>query len=215
MVLRRPCLAGSLLIAVALAAPIGAQAPPHVKVTIEFHQTSRASRDAAQGRGRVVITERSTRARGGVGVESTDTRTRQSTGVFTIVRSGGEATLIVAQQVPFTEVAYYQDYATGRGYLTAGVTFRDVGTSLKVSATVLPGNQISVRLTPVISYFATDGSGTIEFTRASTDVVVGNGTPVVIAGSTSETTTVTRRILGLSDASSASETSIVLIATIQ
>ena len=205
----------SFALVLALSVPAAAQTPPHVKVAIEFRQTARATRDAVQGRGRVIVTKRSTRGRGDVGVGSSDTRTRQSTGVFTIVRSGGEATLVVAQQVPYTEIAFYQDYATGRGYIGAGVTFRDVGTSLKVSATVLPGNQISVRLTPVISYFAPDGSGTIELTRASTDVVVASSQPVVIAGGTSESTSVTRRILGFSDASSSSETSIVLTATIQ
>jgi type II/III secretion system protein len=222
MIVARALLAGLVVAASVLATlapwsaePIGAQIPPHVKVLIEFRQSARASSDAVQGRGRVIITERSTRGRGGVDVGSSETRTRTSTGVFTIVRSGGEATMVVAQQVPFTEVAYYQDYATGRGYVAQGIVFRDVGTSLKVSATVLPGNQISLRLTPVISYFANDGSGTIELTRASTDLVVAHGQPVVIAGSTSESTSVTRRILGLSDSTSASETSIVLTATIQ
>lgn len=192
-----------------------AQTPPHVKVNVEFRQAARATRDAVQGRGRVVVTERSTRARGSVGVDSTDTKTRQMTGVFTIVRSGGEASITIAQQIPFTEVSFYQNYATGNGYAVTGVVFRDVGTSLKVHATVLPDNQISVRVTPVISYFSSDRSGTIEFTRASTDLVVKHGTPVVIAGGTTESNAVTRRILGLAETTHSGETSVVLTATIQ
>ena len=205
-----------LLPLVALPADASAQATPHVRVAIEFRQTGRATRDAVQGRGRVVITERGTRGRGGVGADSTDTTTRHSSGVFTIVRSGGEATMVVAQQVPYTEVAFYQHYATGEGYVVPGaVVFRDVGTSLKVHATVLGGNQISVKVTPVISYFTPDGTGLIEFTRASTDVVVASGQPVVIAGGTTQTNTVTRRILGFSDTAGSSETTVVLTATIQ
>ncbi|MBI1735883.1 MAG: hypothetical protein HYR51_11980 [Candidatus Rokubacteria bacterium] len=214
----RAYLAGfAMLVPLASALAVaGAQTPPHVKVAIDFRQAARSTRDAVQGRGRVVITDRGTRGRGGVGVDSTDTKTRQSTGVFTIVRSGGEATMIVAQQVPYTEVSYYQNYATGEGYLVpTGVVFRDVGTSLKVHATVLGGNQISVKVTPVISYFTPDGSGTIEFTRASTDVVVASGQPVVIAGGTTETSSVTRRILGFADTTGSSETTVVLTATIQ
>ena len=191
------------------------QTPPNVRVAVDFRQSARASRDAVQGRGGVVITERSPRARGGLGVESSETKSRQSTGVFTIVRSGGEAVLTFAQQVPHTELLFYRDYATGQGYVAPGVVFRDVGTSLKVNATVLAGNQISVRVTPMISYFSNDGSGAIEFTRASTDIVVQNGQPVVIAGGTSQTNAVTRRILGFNDTSRSAETLVVLTATIQ
>jgi hypothetical protein len=204
-----------LLLPAAALVAAGAQTPPHVKVAIEVRQNARSTRDAVQGRGRVVITDRATRGRGGVGVDSTETTTRQSSGVFTILRSGGEATMVVAQQVPYTEVAWYRDYATGEGYpVPTGVVFRDVGTSLKVQATVLSGNRISVKVTPLISYFTPDGSGTIEFTRASTDVTVTDGHPVVIAGGTTSTHSVTRRILGFSDTTGSRDTTVVLTATI-
>jgi hypothetical protein len=202
-------------VALLLADGVAGQSTPNVRVSIDFRQSARATRDAVQSRGRVVITERQTRVGGGVAADSTDTRTRQSTGVFTIVRSGGEATLTFAQQVPYTELNFYRDYATGQGYVAQGIVFRDVGTSLKVSATVLPGNQISVRVTPMISYFSGDGSGTIEFTRAATDIVVPHGQAVVIAGGTSQTNAVTRRILGFDDTSRSAETLVVLTATIQ
>lgn len=209
----------SSLFAVLAVAPLAAlavaQTPPNVRVSVEFRQNQRATRDAVETRGRVVITERSTRVRGGVGVDSTDTRTRQTTGVFTILSSGGEAMLTLAQQVPHQEVAWYRDYATGHGYAVPNVVFRDVGASLKVRATVQPNNQISVRVTPVMSYFSGDGSGSIEFTRASTDIVVKNGQPVVIAGGTTETNAVTRRILGLAETRHSGETLVVLTATIQ
>ena len=67
------------------------------------------------------------------------------------------------------------------------MAFRDVGTALKVRASLLPGDRIRVRLTPTISYFSADGSGTIEFTEASTDVIVPNDRAVLLAGSTTET----------------------------
>jgi hypothetical protein len=210
----RPVLALAILTTLAVPVVV-AQTLPHVKVNVDFRQTTRATRDAVDGRGRVVVTERSTRARGSVDVDSRQTKTRQTTGVFTILRSGGEASITIAQQIPYTEVSFYQHYAAGNGYPVTGVVFRDVGTSLKVNATVLPDQQISVRVTPVISYFSGDGSGTIEFTRASTDVIVKHGQPVVIAGGTTETNAVTRRILGLSETTQSGETMVVLTATIQ
>lgn len=213
--MRSGALALAGLLIAGVLAPAAGQTPPHVKVSVEFRQAALASRDAVQGSGRVIVTERSTRTRGRVDVDSTQTRTTQSSGAFTIVRSGGEASITLAQQVPYADVTFYQDHVTGQGYLVRGVTFRDVGTSLKVTATVLEGRQISVRLTPVISYLAPDGSGAIELTRASTDLVVRHGEPVVIAGGTQQTNSVTRRVLGLADVAASSDTVVVLTATIQ
>jgi type II secretory pathway component GspD/PulD (secretin) len=135
--------------------------------------------------------------------------------VFTLVQDGGESTLTVATQVPFQQVAFYRDYATGAGYVAGGVIFQDVGTSLKVQAALLPGNQIRVRLTPRISYLAADGSGAIEFTEAASDVVVPSGRPVTLGGATGQTHTVLRQILGIGRERSAGETAVVLTATVQ
>jgi type II secretory pathway component GspD/PulD (secretin) len=123
--------------------------------------------------------------------------------------------MVVATQVPYAQVAFYRDYATGQGYVASGVVFRDVGTALKVRAQVLPDRRIRVRLTPSISWFSADGSGTIEFAEAITDVVVPNGRPVVLAGSTTQTHAVTRRILGLDQQRTTGETTVVLTATAQ
>src|SRR5437667_407885 len=82
-----------------------------------------------------------------------------------------------------TQVTYYRDYLTGAGYLATGVAFKDVGTSLKVRAMVLPGNQVKVRVTPVLSWSADDRPGVIEVAEASTELIVPNGRPVVMGGS--------------------------------
>jgi type II secretory pathway component GspD/PulD (secretin) len=119
----------------------------------------------------------------------------------------------VASQVPYAQISFYRDYATGAGYVASGVAFRDVGTALKVRASVLADDRIRVRLTPTISYFSADGSGTIEFTEATTDVIVPNGRAVVLAGSTTDTHAITRHILGLAREQSTSETTVVLTAT--
>ena len=194
--------------------PAAAQTPRQIRVDVQFRQTGTQSRDAAGAAGGVIITERGgVRPRGAAGAGATDTRVQRSTGIFTILQDGGESTLTVAQQVPYAQVAFYRDYATGAGYLASGIAFRDVGTALKVRASLLPDDRIRVRLTPTISYFSADGSGTIEFTEATTDVIVPNGRAVVLAGSTSDIHVVTRQILGVSRERSASETTVVLTAT--
>lgn len=206
------------LVALGAAWPGGpaAQSGKQVKVVFEFRQSSTQSRDAVEGSGRVVITERgSARPSGRVGADSTQRRVQSSTGIFTLVQDGGESTLLVASQVPYPQVTFYRDYLTGAGYVATGVQFRDVGTSLKVGATILPGNQVKVRLTPTLSWFAADKSGVIEVTEASTELVVPSGRPVVLGGTTTQTHELTRRILGYRASESSAETTMALTATIQ
>ena len=195
---------------------VQAQGQKLVKVAVEFRQVGTQSREAVQGGGRVIITEKgSVRPKGGVAADSRQTRVTSSTGIFTLVRDGGEATLSVATQVPYPQVAFFRDYATGAGYVATGVAFKDVGTSLKVRATILPGNQVRVSLTPTISHFSADGSGTIEFTEAATELVVPSGRPVILGGATTQMHQVTRQVLGFRLEQGGSETTIVLTATVQ
>jgi type II secretory pathway component GspD/PulD (secretin) len=140
---------------------------------------------------------------------------RTSTGIFTIVQDGGESTMLVASQVPYPQVAYYRDYLTGAGHVATGVQFRDVGTSLKVRAAILPGNQVRVRLTPTISWLSADRSGVIEVNEASTELVVPSGRPVVLGGATTQTHELTRRILGHRASEGSTETTMALTATIR
>jgi hypothetical protein len=193
-----------------------AQSGKQVKVSFEFRQTSTQNRDAVDGSGRVIITDRGgTRSSGRVGVDSTQRRVQTSTGMFTIVQDGGESTLLVASQIPYSQVTYYRDYLTGAGYVTTGVQFKDVGTSLKVGAAILPGNQVKVRLTPTISWLSADRSGVIEVNEASTELVVPSGRPVMLGGATTQTHELTRRILGYRASDNATETSMALTATIR
>ena len=180
--------------AVALAlviSPALAQSPRMIRVSVDFRQSSEQRRDALTG---------------------TERRVQRSTGLFTLVDDGGEATLTVATQIPYPQIAFYRDYASGAGYVTTGVTFQEVGTSLRVQAARLSGNQVRVRLTPRISYVAAGGPGVIEFTEAASELVVPSGRPVVVAGGTTQTHAVFRHILGVTAESGRSETLIVLTA---
>jgi len=207
------------LIALAVAAPVAAQSGRQVKVLLEFKQQAQGSRQGAQGQGGIVVDERRgdprVRGRGGLAVEDTTTRVTRSSGLFTVVQDGGAGSIMVAQDVPYQQMAYYYDYATGQGYVAQGVAWQRVGTALAVRPLILPGNQIRVTLTPVISYFTPGGGGTIEVTEAATDVIVPSGGRLQIGGSTSSLHAITRQILGYGSRQSSQETALTLTATIQ
>jgi hypothetical protein len=72
-----------------------------------------------------------------------------------------------------------------------------------------------VRLTPSISWLSANGSGTIEFTEAATEVIIASGQPLVIGGSTTQTHAITREILGIGARGGSRTTSVILTATAQ
>jgi Bacterial type II and III secretion system protein len=206
----------ALLAMAALWSAAEAQTPRMVRVDVHFQHAGGQSDEGVQGRGGIVITERGgVRPRGRISGGSTQTRTQQSTGIFTLVQDGGESTLTVATQLPFEQVAFYRDYATGAGHVVRGTVFRDVGTSLKVRASLLAGNQVRVRVTPSISWLTADGSGALDFVEAATEVIVASGQPVVIGGATTQTHAVTRQILGIGAQESSRATTVTLTATAQ
>jgi Bacterial type II and III secretion system protein len=196
-----------------------AQSGRQVKVTLEFRQQTQGSRQGVQGQGGIIVEERRgdvrTRGRGGLAVEDTTTRITRSSGLFTVVQDGGAGSIMVSQDVPYQQMAYYYDYATGKGHVAQGVAWQRVGTALAVRPVVLPGNQIRVTLTPVISYFTPGGGGTIEITEAATDLIVPNGGRIQFGGAVSSLHAVTRQVLGYRAEQSAQETALTLTATVQ
>jgi hypothetical protein len=201
------------------AVPVAAQSNRQVKVLLEFKQQTQGDRQGVQGRGGVIVEERSgnmrARGRGGLAVEETTTRVTRSSGLFTVVQDGGAGSIMVAQDVPYAQMAYYHDYATGKGHVAQGVAWQRVGTALLVRPVILPGNQIRVTLTPVISYFTPGGGGTIEVVEAATELIVSNGGRLQFGGSSGSLHAITRQILGYSSQQSSQETALTLTATIQ
>ena len=206
------------LIALAAVAPVGAQSNRNVKVVLEFKQQTQGSRQGVQGQGGVIVQERSgntrVRGRGGLVVEDTTTRVTRSSGLFTVVQDGGAGSIMVAQDVPYPQMAYYHDYATGKGHVAQGVAWQRVGTALAVRPVILPGNKVRVTLTPVISYFTPGGGGTIEVVEAATELIVPSGGRMQIGGGTGSLHAITRQILGYGSQQSSEETALTLTATI-
>lgn len=193
-----------------------AQSPRrHIRVLLETTQSGTSSQEAVQGSGSVVIRRGTVQPSGRVTANERQTTVQRSSGIFTLVLDGSESILSVATRVPQSQIAYYHNYAAGIGYIERRLVFQDVGTSLRVSAATLPDGQIRLRLTPRISYFSVERPGAIDFTEAVTELIVPNGQPVSLGGSTTNLHEITRQILGYRERASSSETGLVVTATIQ
>lgn len=206
----------AVIIACCWAADSRAQSPRrHIRVLLETTQSGTSSQEAVQGSGSVVIRRGTVQPSGRVTANERQTTVQRSSGIFTLVLDGSESILSVATRVPQSQIAYYHNYAAGIGYIERRLVFQDVGTSLRVSAATLPDGQIRLRLTPRISYFSVERPGAIDFTEAVTELIVPNGQPVSLGGSTTNLHEITRQILGYRERASSSETGLVVTATIQ
>ena len=195
--------------------PAGAQSSRHIKVLVDSQQQAAGNQEEVQGTGSIIIRRGSAQPSGRVTAGNRQTTVQRSTGIFTLVQDGRESILTVATRVPQNQVSFYRDYAGRTGYIDRRITFTEVGTSLRVGATSLADNQIRVRLTPRISYFSAERSGAIDFTEATTELIVPDGQPVSLGGSTSRIHELTRQILGYSERTSSSETELIVTATLQ
>jgi len=192
-----------------------AQSRRHIKVVLETKQTGTSNQEAVQGSGGVVIRRGTVQPSGRIIANERQTTVQRSSGIFTLVLDGSESILSVATRVPQSQISYFHNYAAGIGYIERRIIFNDVGTSLRVSAATLPDGQIRLRLTPRISYFSVERPGAIDFTEAATEVIVPNGQPISLGGSTTNLHEITRQIIGYRDRASSRETSLVVTATVQ
>jgi hypothetical protein len=192
-----------------------AQTRRHIKVVLDSQQTENLNRDAVQGSGGVVIRRGTVYPSGRIVAGERQTTVQRSNGIFTLVLDGSESILTVATQVPQDQIGYYRNYALGVGYIERQISFTDVGTSLRVQAASLPDGQIKLRLTPRISYFSAERPGAIDFTEAATELIVPNGQPVSLGGSTSNVHELTRQILGYRSRTSSNESQLTVTATLQ
>jgi len=203
---------GALIVGVSVGE---SQTRRHIKVVLDSQQTENLNRDTVQGSGSVIISRGTVNPSGRIIANDRQTTVKRSSGIFILVLDGSESILTVATRVPQNQLGYYHNYALGIGYIESRIVFNDVGTSLRVNASTLPDGQIKLRLTPRISYFSGERPGAIDFTEAATEIIVRNGQPVSLGGSTSSMHELTRQILGYRDRASSNETKLTVTATIQ
>ena len=192
-----------------------AQARRNIKVLLETRQTGTSTQEGVQGSGSFVIRRGTVQPSGRVTGTDRQTTVQRSSGMFTLVVDGGESILTVATRVPQAEIGYYYNHALGIGAVERRIVFTDVGTSLRVSARTLADGQIQLRLIPRISYFSAERPGAIDFTKAATELIVPNGQPVSLGGSTANRHEITRQMLGYRNRLSSNESDLVVTATLQ
>ena len=192
-----------------------AQARRNIKVVLATRQSGTSNQEALQGSGSVIIRRGTVQPSGRITGTDRQTTVQRSSGIFTLVQDGGESILSVATRVPQAEVGYYYNHALGVGAIERRIVFTDVGTSLRVSAATLADGQIQLRLIPRISYFSAERPGAIDFTEAATELIVPNGQPISLGGSTANMHEITRQILGNRNRASSEEIGLVVTATIQ
>ena len=192
-----------------------AQSRRQIKVVLETKQSGTSNQVNLQGSGSVVIRRGTVNPSGRIIANERQTSVQRSGSIFTLVVDGGESILSVATRVPQSEIAYFHNYAAGIGHIEQRIVFNDVGTFLRVSAATLSDGEIRLRLTPRISYFSAERPGAIDFTEAAAELIVCNGQPVSLGGSTTTLHEITRHILGYRERTSSSEISLVVTATLQ
>jgi Bacterial type II and III secretion system protein len=193
----------------------GAAEPRNVRVALQFESSSTNRVTGADPAGRVIVTRRGVGGRGGLTVEDSRTRVRQTTSLFVVVQDGGEGRLLVATTVPYPQVAFFYDYATARGLVATGIQWEQVGTSLVVRPSILPDGTIRVRLTPHVTYLTATGGGEVEFAEASSDLRVPAGAPVALGGAEQQLSALTRQILGERASQASGQLTLTLLATVQ
>ncbi|MGH7927099.1 MAG: hypothetical protein ACREQV_04835 [Candidatus Binatia bacterium] len=217
MLTRYPSTGLALVLGLVLGAVPGghSQVRRNIKVVVEAQQSGVSNQEILQGSGGVIIRRGTAQPSGRIIANDRQSRVQRSSGIFTLVRDGGESILSVATHVPENDLVYYYNYAAGAGYIEQRIIFTEVGTSLRVGATILPDGHIRVKLIPRISYFSAERAGAIDLTEAATELVVPNDQPVELGGATSNLHEVTRQILGYRQRASSSESSLRVRATVQ
>jgi type II secretory pathway component GspD/PulD (secretin) len=159
--------------------------PMNVKLDIVFNKVSRKSTQRASIEGDVDVkvekdgtkTKYKIKPRVENMVSSGDGVTRQ----MLMVRNGGEARMMVGEEVPFAEwiVQLGRDW----GYITQEFETRNVGASLVLHAQVIgTGPAIALTLTPELSNLVDGKANRIAFTRVATALTVQEGQPFTIGG---------------------------------
>ena len=136
--------------------------PPNISIEVEFKEIGRKT-GGPRGLGSVYTTD-----------------TSSYTKEHIVVTDGLSAFIRVGEDMPF--INYYVDYLYNNGYIeTREVTFKEVGTSLRVTPKIR-GNVIEVELTPEISAVIDQKKKIIDIKRLSTTVMAADGQSISIGG---------------------------------
>lgn len=162
--------------------------PRNIRIEVTGHmgRTTRerqveASGTVAEGPVRVGVGRRPPATTGVVvGGQDSRSRTTVKAAQNLLVLSGGQASLTVAEQVPYSEWLF--TWGVSHGLWAQNVVWQEVGTSMVVAPRALGNGTILVRLTPRFSYRAGGSSQTVDVSELSTEVIVRDGEEIQLGG---------------------------------
>ena len=168
------------------------RAMPMVSLRVTFAERRQSSESQA-GVGPVVVTNRRVDAVVTANAGSTSTATDSQMSLMVV--SGGEGVLSVSEEVPFTALQFFHQWALARGFVGPGVVFQQVGAGFGVSPRVLANGDIMVKVYPRLSYFSPQGNGVIRAMEAATEIRLVPDQTVAISTVQSDREGVARQIL--------------------
>lgn len=115
-----------------------------------------------------------------IGAQDSRSRTSVNASQNLLVLSGGQASLTVAEQVPYSEWLF--TWGVSHGLWAQNVVWQEVGTSMVVAPRVLGNGTILVRLTPRFDYRSGGSSQVVDVNELSTEVVVRDGEEIDLGG---------------------------------
>jgi hypothetical protein len=149
-----------------------------------------------------------------VRAESSRTQDRSQTRQELLVLSGSQASIQVAEQVPYAD--WFRSWGEPYGLWTPAVQWRDVGASLVVEPVALGDGRLRIRLTPAFSYFLDRERQVTEIQQLATEVVVREGETIEVGGvPMADRQFLDRFLLGFDRSGTAQRVRITLKATVE
>lgn len=145
-----------------------------IRVMSSVTRTSRERGVAVSGRGRVGSSGVDVRVR------SSRSGSRARTEQELLVLSGSQASIVVAEEVPYLE--WFWTWGQPHGLWSGAVAWKEVGARLKVQPFVLDDDTLRVRLTPEFSYLLDRERLVTEVHELATEVVVREGEEINLGG---------------------------------
>ena len=138
--------------------------------------------------------------------------TRTEATQFVTVLSGGRGSILVAQEIPYTD--WFLSYGTRFGYVRAETKWQQVGATLLIEPELVgDGSWIRVRVTPELSYFVDRQRFSTVIINTSTDLNCRNGQEISLAQQTSNQEFFQRFLTGYDSARHLRAVDIVIRAT--
>jgi type II secretory pathway component GspD/PulD (secretin) len=169
-------------VAEALQSLQGPLASIRVRARIVDHETGEEAGVSASGQLLLTLPGPGVRSDVVFDVKSKGVGKSRSSKQSVVVVSGGEASIAVGREIPYQQ--WFLLYGKEHGVVAAEVKWKDVGSRLAVSPTVIDGGRrVRLRVVPVISYGKGKKREDVPYAGVATELVLEDGEELRIGGS--------------------------------